>query len=89
MSHAIRYLTYHCSASEAAILKDINGFAYDPEETNGYHGNLHFHRDIVCANEKEAKEMIDKLDKGWYDDHAVFFREGRKKYWLVKIEWHC
>ena len=89
MSHAIRYLTYHCSTSEAAILKDINGFAYDPEETSGYHGNLHFHRDIVCANEEEAKEMIDKLDKGWYDDHAVFFRDGRKKYWLVKIEWHC
>lgn len=89
MSHAIRYLTYHCSTSEAAILKDINRFAYDPEETSGYHGNLHFHRDIVCANEEEAKEKIDKLDKGWYDDHAVFFRDGRKKYWLVKIEWHC
>lgn len=89
MSHAIRYLTYHCSTSEAAILKDINRFAYDSEETSGYHGNLHFHRDIVCANEEEAKEMIDKLDKGWYDDHAVFFRDGRKKYWLVKIEWHC
>jgi hypothetical protein len=29
------------------------------------------------------------LDKGWYDDHAVRFRDGRKIYWLVKIEWHC
>lgn len=89
MSYAIRYLTYHCSTSEAAILKDINRFAYDPEETSGYHGNLHFHRDIVCANEEEAMEKIKTLDKGWYDDHAVFFRDGRKKYWLVKIEWHC
>lgn len=89
MSHAIRYLTYHCSTSEAAILKDINRFAYDSEETSGYHGNLHFHRDIVCANEEEAMEKIKTLDKGWYDDHAVFFRDGRKKYWLVKIEWHC
>ena len=88
MSHAIRYLTYHCSTSEAVILKDINRFAYDPEETSGYHGNLHFHRDIVCANEEEAMEKIKTLDKGWYDDHAVFFKDGRKKYWLVKVEFH-
>ena len=88
MSHTIRYLTYHCSTSEAAILKDINRFAYDPEETSGYHGNLHFHRDIVCANEEEAMEKIKTLDKGWYDDHAVFFKDGRKKYWLVKVEFH-
>ena len=88
MSHAIRYLTYHCSTSEAAILKDINRFAYDPEATSGYHGNLHFHRDIVCANEEEAMEKIKTLDKGWYDDHAVFFKDGRKKYWLVKVEFH-
>lgn len=88
MSHAIRYLTYHCSTSEAAILKDINRFAYDPEETSGYHGNLHFHRDIICANEEEAMEKIKTLDKGWYDDHAVFFKDGRKKYWLVKVEYH-
>ena len=30
MSHAIKHLTYHCSVSEHAILKDINSFAYDP-----------------------------------------------------------
>ena len=30
MSHAIRYLEYHCSTSEKAILKDLNEFAYDP-----------------------------------------------------------
>lgn len=30
MSHCKRYLDYHCSKSEAAILKDINSFAYDP-----------------------------------------------------------
>ena len=33
MSHAIRHLDYHCSVSEKAILKDINSFAYDPQET--------------------------------------------------------
>lgn len=89
MSHAIKYLDYHCSTSEKQILKDINSFAYDPQETCGYHGNLKFHRDIVCRNREEAMEKLQELDKGWYDDHAIFYKESRKKFWLVKIEWHC
>ena len=89
MSHAIRHLTYHCSTSEAAILKDLNRFAYDPQETSGYHGNMKFHREPVYANEEEARAAIQKLDRGWYDDHAVMFKQGRKKYWLCKVEWHC
>lgn len=89
MSHAIRHLTYHCSVSEHAILKDLNGFAYDPQETNGYHGHMTFHREPIYRNEDEAMAAIEKLDKGWYDDHAVMFRVGRKKFWLVKVEWHC
>jgi hypothetical protein len=89
MSHQIRHLVYHCSTSEKHILKDINKFAYDPQESSGYHGNLKFHKDIVCKNEEEAYEKIKELDKGWYDDHAVMFKDGRKKYYLVKVEWHC
>lgn len=50
MSHAIRYLDYHCSISEKAILKDINSFAYDPKETIGYHGDLTFHKEPVYKN---------------------------------------
>jgi hypothetical protein len=89
MSHCIGYRTYHCSVSEKAILKELNGFAYDSEERSGYHGNLKFHRDIVCKNREEAEEKLKSLDKGWYDDHAVMFKDGRKKYWLVKFEYHC
>ena len=89
MSHAIRYLTYHCSTSEATILKDIKRFAYDPEESSGYHGNMTFHRDIICKNYDEAVKKIESLDRGWYDDHAIFYKDSRKKYWLVKVEYHC
>lgn len=89
MSHAIRYLDYHCSTSEKSILRDINSFAYDPQETIGYHGNLKFHKDIVCKTREEAVEKIKELDNGWYDDHAVMYKDGRKKYYLVKVEWHC
>jgi hypothetical protein len=89
MSHAIRHLEYHCSTSEKAILKDINTFAYDPQETSGYHGDLTFHKEPVYKTREEAYAAIEKLDKGWYNDHAVRFRDGRKIYWLVKVEWHC
>lgn len=89
MSHAIQHLIYHCSVSEKKILKDIDKFAYGPEERSGYHGNLKFHKDPVYKNREEAEEAIKKMDRGWYDDHAVRFREGRKIYWLVKCEYHC
>lgn len=88
MSHAIRHLTYHCSVSQTAILKDINSFAYDPEESSGYHGDLTFHKEPVYKNREEAEAAIEKLDKGWYNDHAVRFRDGRKIFWLVKVEYH-
>jgi hypothetical protein len=88
MSHAIGHRIYHCSTSEKQILKDLNSFAYDPEETSGYHGNLTFHKDIVCRNAEEAYQKLEELDKGWYDDHAVFFKDGRKKFWMVKYEYH-
>ena len=89
MSHCIGHRTYHCSTTEKQILKDLNSFAFDPQETSSYHGNLKFHRDIICKNKEEAKEKLEQLDKGWYDDHAVFFKDGRKKFWLVKYEYHC
>ena len=89
MSHAVRHLDYHCSVSQKAILKDINKFAYDPQETSGYHGNLTFHPEPVYKNYDEAMAAIEKLDRGWYNDHAVMYRDGRKKFWLVKVEWHC
>ena len=88
MSHAIRHLTYHCSVSQTAILKDINSFAYDPEESSGYHGDLTFHKEPVYKNREEAEAAIEQLDKGWYNDHAVRYREGRKIFWLVKVEYH-
>lgn len=89
MSHVTEYLDYHCSKSEHAILKDINGFAYDPHESSGYHGDLTFHKEPVYKTREEAIAAIEKLDRGWYSDHAVRYRDGRKIFWLVKVEWHC
>lgn len=89
MSHAIQYLDYHCSTSEKTILKDLNRFAYDPQESSGYHGDLKFHKEPVYKDRAEAIAAITRMDRGWYDDHAVRYRDGRKIFWLVKAEWHC
>lgn len=88
MSHVIRHMTYPCAKSEKSIMKELNKWAYCPYESSGYHGNMTFHRDIVCKNEDDAEAMIKKLDRGWYDDHAVMFKDGRRKFWKVKVEWH-
>ena len=89
MSHCIGHSDFHCSVSQRQILKDISRFTYDPQETSGYHGNLKFHEEPVYKNRDEAMKAIEQLDKGWYDDHAVRYRNGRKIYWLVKYEYHC
>lgn len=88
MSHAIRHIDYPYRTTERQILKDIGSYAYDPQETCGYHGNMTFHKEPVYKNREEAMATIEKLDKGWYSDHAVRYREGRKIFWLVKVEYH-
>lgn len=87
--HQIRYLTFPCKTSEKAILKEIGQFAYDPMETSGYHGQMTFHKEPVYKSYDEAVHAIERMDRGWYDDHTVRYREGRRIFWLSKVEWHC
>lgn len=85
--HNIYYLSYHCSVSKHKIMNDIKE-RVKWEGDYPYHGQLAFHDDIICKDEDEARKTIKTLDRGFYDDHAVFYKDGRKKYWLVKIEFH-
>lgn len=39
-------------------------------------------------NRAEALAAIEKMDRDWYDDHAVRYRDDRKIFWLVKVEYH-
>ena len=90
MRHAIGYTDFRKSEmTPKKIVKWLNEFAYDPEETSGYHGNIKFHETPIYKNRDEAVKAIEKLDKGWYDDHAVLYKDGRKLMWLVKYEYHC
>lgn len=90
MGHCIGYLDFQKSkTTPRKILKKIGEFAYDPRESGRYHGNLKFHETPVYKNRDEAYAAIERMDRGWYDDHAVVYKEGRTKWWLVKYEYHC
>ena len=89
MSHLIGYKSYDGSTKEAQILRDLNSFAYDPQESSGYHGNLTFHKNAVYRNKNEAVQKLKSLVTTSYDDHAVLYKEDGKEYWLVKYEYHC
>lgn len=88
MGHAIQWTT--CANEDIhKCLKRCLATAYDPMETSSYHGDMTIHKQPICANEEEAREFIREHDTGWYSDHAVRFKDGRKYTWLIKYEWHC
>jgi len=90
MGHCIGYLDFRKTKhTQRQIRKKIGGFAYDPHESSGYHGNLTFHEKPEYKNREEATKAIERIDRVWYDDHAVVYKEGRTKWWLVKYEYHC
>ena len=51
-----------------------------------YHGNMTIHDDIICNSYEDAKEKIDSLDKGFYDDHAVKYYESKPLKETTKIK---
>lgn len=88
MGHSINYTTCR-NADIKKHLKRVLSTAYDPMETCCYHGNMNVHKDIICKDMSEAEEKIRSLDTGWYSDHAVRYKDGRKLMWLIKYEYHC
>lgn len=89
MGHCIGYFDVSSKLSPRTIINRYLFDKYDPQETDSYHGNIIFHDDVVYKNVEEAEKAIKNYDRGWYDDHAVLFKDGRKKRWLVKYEYHC
>lgn len=86
--HQIRHID--CANGDLnKTLRRVKKWAYDPQESSGYHGNMTIHKYPVYKDYDEALKMIEKYDTGWYSDHAVRYKEGRKYRWLIKIEWHC
>ena len=40
MSHCVTFRSYPCKKTEGGILRDLNHWAFDPQETSHYHGNM-------------------------------------------------
>lgn len=85
MGHSISHYTSKVTNKKGldAFLSSITEDAYDPGETDCYHGNLTVHQDKVYKNYDEAMQAIQHYDNGWYDDHVVMYydisNEGRDK----------
>lgn len=90
MSHNIRYFNYHCSCSQKQVQNKLDNFVACEDYEEGAVGLPRPIRWInhICKDRDEAEEYIKNHDRGWYDCLAVQYKNSRKKYWLVKIEYH-
>lgn len=90
MAHNIKHFDYHCSFSQKQVEKRLNHFVAVEDWEEGASGLPQPIRWInhVCKDREEAEEYIKSHDRGWYDCLAVQYKHGRKKFWLVKIEYH-
>lgn len=77
MGHALNYFTV---AKRSDIIPTAEEFAncnvdraIDP--SGEYHGNMRIHDDIICESYEDAIETINEMDRGFYDDHAVRYKD--------------
>lgn len=78
--HAVEYLTV---GKKSEIMPAAAEFAFyntDRGENpgGGYHGRMTVHDSPVCESYEEAKAFIEDHDNGWYDDHAVRYKDKSK-----------
>lgn len=77
MGHCIDYIVADKNVDKKAIIADICDIVEQEcwREGGGYSGRMTWHDGMVYADYDEAVEAIDRFDRGFYDDHAVLFRE--------------
>ena len=90
MAHNIKFLTFPSSVSQKWVQRKLDDFVAIEDAEEGASGLDTPIRwiDHTCQNQDEAEAYIKSHDRGWYDCLAVKFKDGRRKRWLVKIEYH-
>ena len=74
MSHNIHYITCRENADRKSIMADIQVHA--KMDGDGYSSKMTWHDKVEPFDtQDEAYEFIKKHDNGWYDDHAVRYRD--------------
>lgn len=71
--HHIRYIDYPRDVDRRRVLQDFREMA--DAAGDGYHSKLTWHDGKVHPDREAAIEAIERYDDGWYDDHAVLFRD--------------
>lgn len=77
MGHAIQYFTTEKKKEILSIAEEFAYYNVDRQEnpTGSYHGRMTIHDDIICDSYNDAVSKIDMLDRGFYDDHAVRYKD--------------
>lgn len=83
MGHLIEYMDFPKKASKEDIFRSRAEFIEDNGDRDRGHLLSHdngftLHKDILCDTCDEAIEKIDSLDRGWYDDHGVLYKDYSK-----------
>ena len=85
MGHAINYITEPENVDKKAVMASIQEVA--ARDGDGYPGRVKWHSELpVYESYEEAEKMIQRLDNGWYDDHAVRFYDYRNATRTKKID---
>lgn len=86
--HAVEFLTFGSRKAEKTVAKECGQYADKYGDYKGQARDIRFF-DRVFKTYKDAVDWIDANDRGWYDCIGVKYMEEGRKYWLVKIEYHC
>jgi len=89
MGHVINYKV--CANTKDAKRQALAEICWEVEhedwqEGGAYHHKLTWHDDKVYQTRSEAEDAIDRFDNGWYDDHAVLFKNVGKVGATKKME---
>lgn len=83
MGHNINHVVLPKDVDKGTFLAEVcEEVEHEDWEEGGSYGGpsslfnkSHWHDDKVYPNREAAEKAIDEFDKGWYDDHAVLFRD--------------
>lgn len=83
--HNIGYLVYSEKANKNIVMDEIHTIAR--RNGDGYNTTMKWHDELPpFETEAEAHQWIEEHDNGWYDDHAVLFRDYSNAKKTKKIE---
>ena len=74
--HNIGYLEFEDKTPKADIMATIERIA--SREGDGYASSMCWHDSMLFPSREKAEQYIKDMDRGWYDDHAVRFKDYSK-----------